>query len=311
MDVFLTPILLLIYNRPDSTKRVFEEIRKQKPKYLYIAADGPKDGHWGKKLCTDARKIAEQIDWDCELKTLFRDKNMGCKYAVSSAISWFFDHVEEGIILEDDCLPNSSFFIYCEELLKKYKNNDKIKMICGTSYQPKPLNSETYYFSKYVHVWGWATWKRAWHLYNHSLDEEVETDRKNIITQTFKDKREQKLWENNLNLINNGFDTWDYQWMYWIWKDDGICIIPWKNLVSNIGFGDNATHTYGEQSPQSKMQQFELETIVHPVDITPNKDADTVERYSILIDPYHKFIIAKIIFEIKKSIKQLLFFKKI
>ena len=160
----MTPaVLFIIFNRPETTQRVFDAIRLAKPTRLYIAADGPRENKTGEKeLCEQARKIAQNVDWDCEVKTLFQKENLGCGKAVSHAISWFFENEDMGIILEDDCLPHQSFFKYCEELLEKYKNNDRIGIISGNNFQKKrKIGSFSYYFSDIVNIWGWATWARS------------------------------------------------------------------------------------------------------------------------------------------------------
>lgn len=283
-----TPILFLAFNRPYSTKFVFDQIRLVKPKLLFIALDGPRiNNDEDVTKCAEVKQIISNVDWDCEVKTLFRTTNLGCGRAVSLAITWFFEYVEEGIILEDDCLPNLSFFKFCNSNLNKYRNDNNVMMICGTSYQPRPLDDYTYYFSKYVHVWGWATWKRAWDKYNFLLEKEDEFAQSDTIKKTFYQKREQDMWINNIRMIINGFDTWDYQWMYWIWKHNGICIIPWKNLISNIGFGLQATHTIDINSRQSAMQQFVLMEILHPKVISVNQTADQIERTTILLEPQY------------------------
>ncbi len=290
-----TPVLFLIFNRPATTQKVFEQIRQQKPRQLFIAADGPRANKPDDlKLCQQTRAIASDIDWTCEVKTLFRDQNMGCGAAPANAITWFFNQVDEGIILEDDCIPNTSFFSFCETLLERYRNTPNVMMICGTSYQPKKLDTASYYFSAYPHAWGWATWKRAWANYNFSLDGESEETRTAIIKRSFTLRREHKLWIRNLEHIINGLDAWDYQWMYWIWKNNGVCIIPWLNMVSNIGFGSHATHTFDNASSQAAMRQHIIAQIIHPPHIAINKQADRYERFNILIEPSRIFYINRI-----------------
>lgn len=274
MNSSLTPILFLIFNRPDITKKVFEEIRKQKPKYLFIAADGPREEKAGDiQKCKNAREITLGVDWDCELKTLFREKNLGSKYAVSSAITWFFDHVEEGIILEDDCIPNPTFFPYCTELLNKYKDDLKIMHISGCNLNDSlKFGSGSYYFSHYANTWGWATWKRAWNKYDLELN-----DRKlysKLITSTFKYYSERLFWNSRIELINsNRVDAWDYQWLFSIWKEKGICLNSNYNLVTNIGFGPDATHTTGE-SPFIDSETKYLVNINHPSSSQIIEDAE-------------------------------------
>ena len=160
--MFNTPILFIIFNRPDTAKKVFKKIQKIEPKQLFIAADGPrKNKPEDVELCKQTREILNGINWDCELITLLREENVGCKKGPADAISWFFEHVEEGIILEDDCLPSDSFFPFCEELLEKYRYDTRIMHIGGSIQLPDYENPDSYYFSRLSHVWGWATWKRA------------------------------------------------------------------------------------------------------------------------------------------------------
>ena len=166
-----TPILFLIFNRLDTTEKVFEKIREQQPKYLYIAADGPRsDVPEDQEKCRKTRAIIDRIDWDCELKTLFREENLGCRNNAVQAITWFFDNVEEGIILEDDCLPDPTFFRYCEDLLSYYRYDMRVMHIAGSNLQQGfKSDNASYYFSHIPWVWGWASWKRAWKYYDVNI----------------------------------------------------------------------------------------------------------------------------------------------
>lgn len=273
--MYKVPILFLVFNRPDTTKIVFEAIRKVKPKRLFIAADGPRKHKNEEQKCVQAREIALNIDWPCEVNTLFRNENLGCGLAVSQAISWFFSKVEEGIILEDDCLPSTSFFCFCEQLLIKYKYNERIFHISGNNFQNGFWRgSGDYYFSKFSHSWGWATWRRAWLLYNYNIYID-----KVVLERNFPGKRFRRLkhnWYSNFDdLQKKHINTWDYQWHYTCWVNDALSIIPNKNLVLNIGFGIDSTHT-------SKVPVFYnkaiLENItcnlIHPSVIAVDLDAD-------------------------------------
>lgn len=306
MSMLVTPVLLLLFNRPDATAQVFEQVRSQKPRQLFIAADGPRNGNReDAENCRLVRELVSTTDWDCEVKTLFHDENLGCKLAPATAINWFFGHVESGIILEDDCLANDSFFNFCEVLLQRYIHNQEVMMICGTSYQEKPLTVDSYYFSRYPHVWGWATWKRAWAHYSFELDKYSEAERLAVLSDVFSNKREVRLWCDNMRMIVNGLNTWDYQWMYSIWKNNGVCIVPWKNMVTNIGFGQNATHTTDQYSTQSKMQRYDLAEIRHPAVIAVNEQADKYERYHILLDPPVQFYCNRIKHIVKRVVEKL------
>jgi hypothetical protein len=241
-----TAVLFLVFNRFELTAKVFKTIQKARPPRLYIASDGFRENVVGEKENVDhIRKfLMENINWDCEVFTLFRKKNLGCKYAVSGAIAWFFKNEEMGIILEDDCLPSQSFFWYCEELLDKYKDIEDVYFISGTG-EPQLANemNADYSFTKYSFVWGWASWKRVWDKYDVEILDWKE-NKKYIISNISDNNRTQRYWERVLQQVyDSKIDTWDYQLSYLIIKNFGKCIIPKINLVSNIGFGENATHT--------------------------------------------------------------------
>ena len=263
--MFKTPILFLIFNRPDTTRQVFESIRTIKPLYLFIAADGPRNKE-DKELCEQTRKIIlDNINWNCEVKILFREKNLGCKLAVSSAIDWFFENVEQGIILEDDCLPNLTFFNFCEELLDKYKNDNRIWHITGYNTLDIYENNADYYFAKKMHCWGWASWKRAWKHYDVSMQDFPEFKKQNAIKNVFSDEKIQSYHMQTFeNTFNNLIDTWDYQWIYTILKNNAMCINPSKNLISNIGFGSNATFCKDISNNNNNTKRYKIEKIRHP-----------------------------------------------
>ncbi|MCC9135130.1 nucleotide-diphospho-sugar transferase [Pontibacter silvestris] len=273
---FHTPILFLIFNRPDTTQQVFNAIRNIKPKDLYVAADGPRSNKPGEtEDCIATRSIVEQVDWDCKVHTLFRNENLGCRVAVSSAIDWFFENVEEGIILEDDCLPNQSFFWFCQELLEKYRNDDRVMHISGSNYQfGKKWGEGSYYFSRLAHIWGWASWRRAWKHYDVQMKSLPQFIKENKIASIFSNKTVQKNWIKNLEKIYNGANTWDYQWAYTNLNNNSYCIIPNVNLISNIGFGKKSTHTFDEEDVLSKMPTEEINEIVHPKYLEYNVEAD-------------------------------------
>lgn len=257
---FETPILFLIFNRPDTTQEVFNQIKLIKPKYLFVAADGARENKKGEiEKCVETRDIIKQIDWDCEVKTLFREVNLGCGLAVSSAITWFFKQVEYGIILEDDCMPCESFFLYCEELLIKYKDDSQVMMVGGTNFQNgNKIGDESYYFSRYPEVWGWASWSRAWKYYDYDLNE-LEDFSKKQLKNIFNDNHEREYWRNILTKVKKGeINTWDYQWYYSIWNNNGITITSNSNLVINLGFRNSSTHdflrdSYRENDSYSKI----------------------------------------------------------
>lgn len=266
-----TAVLFLVFNRPDTTRQVFEAIRQAKPPRLYVAADGPRADKPGEgEKCEQVRRIATQVDWDCEVKTLFRDKNLGCKYAVSGAIDWFFENEEEGIILEDDCLPSQSFFWFCEELLERYREHDKIMQICGFN----PLNSmdinESYFFSKYGPIWGWASWAQKWRgSYDVHMSNWPSIKKNNILNLSYIEKQ----WRYELfdKVYMGAINTWDYQWSFAKMLHKGYSTIPKKNLVRNIGFCLDSTHTKGKLNPKYA-NTYELPITKHPEKIETLKN---------------------------------------
>ncbi len=280
-----TPILFIIFNRPDSTRRVFEAIKKARPTQLFISADGPREDKIGEKeKCEETRKITEAIDWPCEVGRNYSEANKGCKIGVSSAVTWFFENVPAGIILEDDCLPDPSFFPYCQELLERYKDDDKIKMISGDNFQQGNIRGDgSYYFSKLPQIWGWATWKHAW----DNFDLEMKgLDENNTIP---------SFWRLHFKHIrDNNIDTWDAQWVYSIMKADGLSITPNANLIENIGFDENATHT--NSAPSYAMQKSQpLRNLVHPSKVTVSQEADEF----LMNNVYKKGMVGSLIGSIK------------
>lgn len=273
-----TPVLFLVFNRPDTTKLVFEAIREAKPPRLYVASDGHRITKEGEaERVHEVRAIATNVDWDCEIKTLFRDENLGCKYAVSEAVSWFFQHEEQGIILEDDCLPSQSFFWFCEELLEKYKNDLRVWHISGDNFQDGIKRGQgSYYFSKFNHIWGWATWANRWSKYDVEMNSYDTFLSNNLMYDLFELDQDKKYWSSIFEKAFKGeIDTWDYQWTYTVWVNSGLSILPNINLVSNIGFGLNATHTKELESQHSNMSRYDLcFPLTHPIFMVKDLDAD-------------------------------------
>ncbi len=243
-----TAVLFLVFNRLDTTTQVFEAIRQARPPRLYVAADGARTNREGEAEKVQAVRdyVMANIDWPCEVKTLFRDENLGCKYAVSGAITWFFEQEEQGIILEDDCLPLPSFFEYCYELLQRYKDDPRIALISGCNLiSNKFTPEESYFFSRYNHIWGWASWRRAWQFYDVSMNSWPEwRDAKSLKKISNGDLLFEQYWSEIFDRAEQGLiDTWDYQWTYACWSNSMISVLPKHNQIYNLGFGQDATHT--------------------------------------------------------------------
>jgi hypothetical protein len=273
-----TPVLFLIFNRPELTQQVFEKIKEAKPLQLFIAADGPRKNNADDiEKCKMARAVINDVDWDCKLEILFREENLTSRYAVSTAITWFFEHVTEGVILEDDTLPDNSFFTFCEVLLNKYSTENKIRHINGTNFllEKKFTQNESYYFSNYCHPWGWATWRRAWNDFDVHLTGFDEQDARNILGRITGDKKIVEFWVDNLkSAASQRIDCWDFQWFYSLWKKQGVAITPAVNLITNIGFGEDATNTKYIHTRIANMKRKKMEEIIHPDDVRINTLAD-------------------------------------
>lgn len=272
-----SPILFLIFNRPDVTKAVFEKIQMVKPTRLYIAADGPRSGYKNENdLCKETLSVIKNIDWDCEVKTLFRETNLGCKEAISSAITWFFDQEEEGIILEDDCMPAISFFYYCDTLLEKYRYDARIRHIGGCNLQlGRKWGEATFYFSHLTAVWGWASWRRVWKDYDKELKNYHEDEVRTELTKIFNDRFLIDSWEHIFREVKaNKIDTWDYQYAFLNYFNNALTIHPNVNLISNIGFREDATHTTSPDHAFSNLQLEEITEITYPKYLLPERSAD-------------------------------------
>jgi glycosyltransferase involved in cell wall biosynthesis len=278
---FDTPILFLIFNRPVQTQRVFEMIRTIKPSKLYVAADGPRLGNReDEENCEKVRNmVTGAVDWPCEIKTLFRERNLGCGPAVSSAITWFFEAEEAGIILEDDCLPDKTFFSFCETLLEKYKHNEKIMMISGFSFHKSSHAKVSYYFSRLASIWGWATWRRSWRHYRYSIAST--TDFGNTFSSIENDVVRKAFADMLMATYQGRIDTWDIQWTLTIEQRQGICIVPVTNLVRNIGYSGAHSRKKISASQQILAESMDVDSLVHPDDVAVDKDLERLFQKAI------------------------------
>ena len=274
------PVLLVIFNRPGNTQRVFNEIRKARPAKLFVAADGPREDRPGEaEKCQACRIIIDQVDWDCEVHTNFRETNLGIKIGVTFGINWFFQNVEAGIILEDDCLPNRSFFFFCQNLLERYQDDERVMMISGSNCQFGISRSDgSYYFSRLPGIWGWATWKRAWKYFDASMRTFPLFKEQKQISNIFESGLVRKYWLDRLSSYYDGLAlAWSYAWLYALLAQNGLCICPNKNLVSNIGFTVDATQGRFLDYPFANMDTSELDRIIHPSFVIPATAADFYE----------------------------------
>lgn len=275
-----TPVLFIVFNRPETTVQVFEAIRKARPKQLFVAADGPRAGKEGEKeRCEEARRIATNVDWDCELKTLFREENIGCGRGPAEAITWFFEQVEQGIILEDDCLPAQSFFKFSEELLNRYSNDQVVQMIAGANLlEDWDSCKDSYLFSTKGGMWGWSTWRRAWNKFDYFVGPLRKERIQKLFFQNISNPGERKVYFDALMQAVNNPETitfWDYQWVFSRLYNGQITIVPKINMIKNIGFGENATHTYDKESRLAKLRIDDIEfPLAHPEGFIIDREYD-------------------------------------
>jgi len=272
------PVVLLMFARPDTTTRVLDAIREARPRRLLVVADGAREDVPGEaERCEQTRALVERVDWDCEVSTDFADRNLGQKSRVESGLSWAFGLEEEAIVLEDDTLPHPSFFRFCDELLERYREEERVLSISGSNFQfDGPATSDSYYFSRYPHIWGWASWRRAWEIDDPEMSRWPELRDTDWLERLVDAPHAASYWGYQLDLTYRDRHTWDYAWLFASWLADGLHVVPNVNLVSNLGFRADATHTGPEHAdflgdlPTAEMR-FPL---IHPDQISRNTAAD-------------------------------------
>lgn len=308
-----TPVAFCIFNRPQHTKQTFAAIRAQRPSQLFIIADGPRPNHpKDTESCKAVRAIVEQIDWPCEVHRNYADANLGLKRCVSSGLDWVFSQVESAIMLEDDCLPNPDFFRFCDEMLERYVDDDRVAVITGNNFQNGQKRGDaSYYFSKYNHCWGWATWRRAWQYYQGDLPFWPEWRSSLAWHQLTPDSVERRYWNKIFEGVRaNKIDSWAYPWTASVWFKGGLTCTPNVNLVSNIGFGPDSTHTASADSPLAEMATNTIGNITHPSSVQQDVEADhyvfncvfggRFERFPHIIYSFPRRIAGKVFRMIKK-----------
>jgi hypothetical protein len=306
-DIFPTPpVLLLAFNRPERTGRVLAEIGRAAPEKLFVALDGPRAGNQDdQKKCTEVRDVVESgIHWKSHVEYLIRERNLGCRTAVAAAISWFFDNVEEGIILEDDCLPVQQFFPFCASLLNKYRDEPRVAQIGGFNCQfGRKRGSASYYFSRYFHCWGWASWRRAWNGFDVDMKDYAEFLAGRGLERLFSRRSIRDFWKDNFDDVafRNG-STWDYQWVYQNFKRDRLAVVPNWNMILNMGFGGGATHTETSDRRTPVAASDIPVDIVHPSSVDPCDAADDFTyRHQLGLGVFH---------DLKQVVKRRLGFRR-
>lgn len=294
-DTLTTPILFLIFRQPEVTRTVFEQIRAARPRKLYIAADGPRpDRPDDIAECEATRAVVAHVDWECEVHTRFLPSNLGLKKAVSSALDWFFEAEEEGIILEYDCLPDPSFFPYCQAMLDRYRNDTRVFSITGSNIQADIRRGDgDYYFSRFTGIWGWASWRRSWALWRPNLEDFEIFLSTEIIQSIVSDKEGQQFWVKTFEAVHMGLNvtTWAFSLIYAQIKQGGYCVVPNYNLIRNIGFGVEGTNAVDPNHPLAHLEVSELTLYKEPTFFVPDLAADGETTRRAAYSPSRPFLL--------------------
>lgn len=300
-----TPVAFMVFNRPDTTEKVFEAIRKVKPAKLLVVADGPRPDKLGEsEKCAAVRAIIDRVDWDCEILKNYSEVNLGCKHRIASGLDWVFDRVEEAIILEDDCLPHPTFFRFCEELLVKYRNDRRIMTICGSNVLTEwKSNIQSYHFSIYFNCWGWATWKRAWKYYDVDMKLWSETEIKQRVRDALADRNQYLYRQKVLDKTYFGnCDTWDRQWTFSCLAHSGLSVIPSVNLISNIGFTQDSTHTSNSRDERANLP---LHSMVFPMKEPLGLAVDREYSYRFYKKLWESNLLKRAINKVKRALSEI------
>ncbi len=297
MNDFSTPVVLIVFNRPEMTQRTLAAISKVKPQKLYVIADGPRtaypDDH---EKCQVTRAVIDTIDWKCHVFKNYADQNLGCQQRIYSGLNWVFDKVESAIIIEDDCLPDPSFFQFCDELLTRYKNDERIAAISGNNFQfGRNDIDDSYYFSRYPHCWGWATWSRAWRHCDITMKSWPEMKRQSMLASVFNSPGAIRYWSSKFqDTYEKRMDSWSFPWTLSCWLQSGLTILPNVNLVANIGFGPEGTHHHSSKTPFCNVPVISMKfPLRHPKFVLRHNRADAFtqrHKFGLVARGWRKFL---------------------
>lgn len=283
-----TPVVFLIFNRPDVTAKVFEAIRAARPRKLLVVADGPRATKAGEaERCRATRAIVDRVDWDCEVRRNFSETNLGCMGRVSSGLDWAFGLEESAIVLEDDCVPHPTFFGFCQELLDRYREDARVMAIAGDNFQfGRRRGSSSYYFSRYNHCWGWASWRRAWRHFDAGMREWPAMRDGGWLMDVLGSARAADYWRRIFDAVSeNRIDSWAYRWTFACWRESGLTCLPSVNLVSNIGFSGDATHTRGRDRYADMAVEAVETPLLHPPFVVRDSVADAYTQDTMFASP--------------------------
>lgn len=273
--MFRVPCAIFVFNRPDLTLRLVDALRAVRPERVLVVADGPR-GEGERALCDATRAALDAIDWPCRIEREFAESNMGCRRRLQTGLSWVFDRVDRAIVLEDDVLPDPSFFPFCEEMLERFAEDERVMSVSGDNFQfDRYASPYSYYYSRYVHIWGWATWRRAWRLYDPSMVQWPMLRAHGWLNDFLGDPVEARYWSDTFDSVYQGHvDTWDFQLVYAHWVNHALSVVPSQNLVSNLGFRADGTHTKAA-SPLSSLPTRPMQfPLGHPPGMVRNVAAD-------------------------------------
>jgi len=276
--MFETPVALVIFRRPALTERVLGVLSTIRPRKLLVIADGPRaDRPEEAELCAATRAVIDRVDWDCEVLKNYSDVNLGCGRRPATGFDWVFEQVEEAIILEDDCIPEQSFFLFCEMLLARYREDERVMHIGGSTYRTKEVSvPHSYYFSRFSGCWGWASWRRAWKLYDFSLSLWPAMQSSGWLKAHLNNEVAYAYWAGKFQAAYErrpGLTYWDYQWEFACWANSGLAIVPRQNLISNVGHGEDATHTFHNPLLDAPRQPMTF-PLLHPPSVLANWRVD-------------------------------------
>jgi len=282
-------VALFIFRRPDATARVLERILASGPRKLLVVADGPRaDTPGERELCLQTRALIDRAHTVCEVVTNYAQSNLGLRKRMSSGLDWVFEQSDRAIILEDDCLPEPSFFRFCEEMLTRYADDPRIMMASGNNFLPRRRNPKhSYYFSHYAHIWGWATWRRAWKLYDMRLSDWPARRSTGWLEKTLDTLDEARYWRDIFDQVHDGrINTWDYQWQYTCLANNGLSVVPARHLVTNIGLDTAATNTFSETDRHFHARAEPLPLLLrHPRSVQRDVKADRTEFQTLFGKP--------------------------
>jgi hypothetical protein len=289
-----TPVAIIVFRRPEVTRRLLAVLAEVKPSDLYVIADGPRPGNEGDVVaCKETRALFDSLPWNCKIHRCFSEENLGCGIRPASGLDWLFDRVEQAIILEDDCLPDMSFFAFCEELLLKYADDERVMHISGSTYRDRTANVDSsYFFSRYPACWGWATWRRAWRLYDFNVSAWSELKDTEWLARLINESVVEEFWAAQFSRAAEDREApsfWDYQWAFNCWANSGVSIFPRCNLVSNLGCGEDATHLHGKDDPLGNVPVGSIEfPLRHPARVLPDPKEDWIYVNEFLLPRLRK-----------------------